>query len=120
VNTTQAGYALYPTGGKPDGLGPLNVFAPGTLNSKGTGLVGGQIGKEWSGWKLGSGANSWALLPAAEFEASYQHDKLDGRLVNPTSRLPEHEFIDTFPMKRSSSFQSLSSTGVRWFSMYEH
>jgi opacity protein-like surface antigen len=98
VNTTQEGYALYRTGGPPDGLGPLRVFAPGTLSSQGTGLVGLQIGKEWSGWKLGSGSNSWGLLPALEFEASYQHDKLEGHLVNPTPRLPEHEFEDTFPM----------------------
>ena len=98
VNTTQAGYALYRTGGPPDLLGPLNVFAPGTLNSKGTGLVGFQIGKEWSGWRFGSGGNCWALLPAAEFEASYQRDTLEGHLVNPTARLPEHEFEDTFPM----------------------
>lgn len=98
VNATQTGYALYPTGGPPDGLGPLYVFAPGTASSNGAGLVGGQIGKEWSGWRLGAGGNGWGLLPAAEFEAYYLRDTLQGHLVNPTARLPEHEFVDTFPI----------------------
>src|SRR5262245_14583127 len=55
VNATQTGYALYPTGGPPDGLGPLYVFAPGSVSSNGAGLVGLQIGKEWSGWRIGCG-----------------------------------------------------------------
>lgn len=96
VNATQTGYALYPTGGPPDGLGPLYVFAPGTTSSTGVGLVGMQVGREWAPRCLGSG--DWGLVPAAEFEAMYLRDKQVGHLINPTARLPEHEFIDTFPM----------------------
>src|SRR5436190_14069707 len=71
VNVTQTGYALYPTGGPPDGLGPLYVNAPGTTSSKGAGLVGVQVGQEWAGWWLGSEGNGWGVLPAFEFEAYY-------------------------------------------------
>jgi opacity protein-like surface antigen len=98
TNVTQSGYALFPNGGPPDGLGPLRVFAPGTLSGNGTGLVGFQIGKEWSGWSIGSCNSGWGLLPALEFEASYQRNTLEGDLVNPTPRLAAHEFRDTFPM----------------------
>lgn len=98
VNVTQTGYALYRTGGPPDLLGPLYVYAPGTASSNGAGLVGMQIGREWSGWQFGSNGRGWGLLPAAEFEAYYQRDTLTGHLINPTPRLPEHEFVDTFPM----------------------
>jgi hypothetical protein len=98
VNVTQSGYALYRTGGKPDGLGPLHVNAPGTTSSSGAGLVGAQIGQEWPGWCLGSEGNGWALLPAAEFEAYYLGDTQEGHLVNPTTRLPEHEFVVSLPM----------------------
>ena len=92
----QTGYALYPTGGKPDGLGPLFVYAGGNTSSKGTGLVGVQIGQEWSVRSLSG--NGWGLLPAAEFEAYYLGDTQQGSLTNPTTRLPEHDFIVTFPM----------------------
>ncbi len=97
-NVTQSGVALFPNGGPPDGLGALKVLAPGTLSSSGTGLVGLQIGKEWSGWNIGSSNSGWGLLPALEFEASYQRNTLKGDLVNPTPRLEAHEFEDTFPM----------------------
>jgi opacity protein-like surface antigen len=96
VNVTQSGYALYPTGGPPDGLGPLYVNAPGTTSSKGAGLVGVQIGQEWPGWSVGG--NGWGLLPAFEFEAYYLGDTQEGHLVNPTARLPEHEFVVSLPM----------------------
>src|SRR4029077_8369926 len=96
VNVNQTGYALYRTGGPPDGQGPLYVYASGTASSNGAGLFGVQFGHECPGWRFGSGG--WGVLPAAEFEAYYLRDTLEGHLINPTPRLPQHEFIDTFPM----------------------
>lgn len=74
--------------------GPLAVNARGQTDSDGGGFIGGQVGHEWS-------SNSMAV-PAFEIEGFYldtgtQHATLE----NPTDRLPEHTFADTFPTDTS-------------------
>lgn len=98
INMTQTGYALYRTGGPPDLLGPLSVNAQGTGSSvNGTGVVGVQFGQEWSARPIGA-EGRWGWLPAIEFEAYYLGETQQGHLVNPTPRLTEHEFINTYPI----------------------
>jgi opacity protein-like surface antigen len=70
--------------------GPLSVHATGQSNTSGVGLAGLQIGHEWS---YGPG-----LLPALEIEGLYLAGTQRARLNNPTLRLSEHTFDDTFPM----------------------
>jgi opacity protein-like surface antigen len=70
--------------------GPLSVNATGQSNSSGVGLAGLHIGHEWS---YGS-----SLLPAVEIEGFYLAGTQHARLNNPSSRLPEQTFNNTFPM----------------------
>jgi hypothetical protein len=70
--------------------GPLAVNATGRTNSSSFGFAGAHIGYEWS---YGS-----RLLPAVEIEGLYlHHTEQRATLENPTTRLPEHTFGDTFP-----------------------
>ncbi len=73
--------------------GPLSVRANGRSDSSGVGLVGLQVGHEWS-----YGSN---LMPALEIEGFYLAGKQRAALNNPTNRLPEHKFDDTFPMNNA-------------------
>lgn len=70
--------------------GPLGVRATGRSDSSSVGLVGLQAGHEWS---YGS-----SLMPALEVEGFYLTGKQRANLNNPTDRLSEHTFADTFPM----------------------
>jgi opacity protein-like surface antigen len=90
-NVTQLGTALYPESAG----GPLGVHATGSSGNRGVGLVGVQIGHEWSD---ASNESDWGLLPAVEMEGYYLTGTQRADLNNPTTRLPEHEFVDTFPM----------------------
>jgi len=90
-NVTQLGNALF----LPSAGGPLDVHASGSSDNRGVGLVGLQIGHEWSGGSEGYG---WGLLPAVEFEGYYLAGTQRADLDNPGTRLGEHEFVDTFPM----------------------
>jgi opacity protein-like surface antigen len=70
--------------------GPLAVNATGRSGSGGVGFVGAQIGHEWS---YGS-----AVMPAFEMEGFYlASGTRSATLQNPSDRLPEHAFDDTFP-----------------------
>jgi opacity protein-like surface antigen len=73
--------------------GPLSVNATGRPNTSGVGFVGLQIGHEWS-----YGAS---LLPALEIEGLYLAGTQRARLDNPSNRLPEHTFDNTFPMRNA-------------------
>jgi opacity protein-like surface antigen len=44
----------------------------------------------------------WSLVPAAELEGYYFGKRtFSGDLINNTVRLPEHDFVVTYPMRRS-------------------
>jgi hypothetical protein len=87
----QQGTALYP----PAKGGPLVVNATGSPDSRAVGVGGLGIGREWSSWPIGD--NGWGLLPAAEIEAYYLGTRQTAAgLNNPTNRLPEHKFNDSF------------------------
>ncbi len=74
--------------------GPLAINATGRTGSGGVGFVGGQVGYELP--------YSSVVMPAFEIEGFYlatgtQH----ATLQNPSDRLPEHTFDDSFPMNNS-------------------
>jgi hypothetical protein len=76
--------------------GPLAVFAKGHSKTTSSGLGGGQIGYEFARRPLNIGCSDWCIAPAAEVEAYYYTHKFKGHLINPTNRLPEHDFADSF------------------------
>lgn len=78
--------------------GPLAVDARGSTSKTSTGFGGVQLGYEWSRCPIRTGCSGWTLTPAAEIEAFFYSHTKDGALANPTTRLEEHNFIDTLPM----------------------
>lgn len=77
--------------------GPLAVNAIGTSQSSSLGLIGGHIGFSWSN-KIGV---YFPLTPAIELEGYYMGGaKIEGHdLSNDTTRLPEHDFLVSYPLK---------------------
>jgi opacity protein-like surface antigen len=75
--------------------GPMSVNAVGSAGNDGVGLVGLQIGHEWTS---GAPEGSWGVLPAVELEAMYLTGTSSAQLDNETLRLAEHVFDDAFPM----------------------
>jgi opacity protein-like surface antigen len=76
--------------------GPMSVNAVGRSGNDGVGLVGLQIGHEWTS---GAPEGSWGLLPAVDVEGMYLTGTPSAQIVNTdTVRLPEHVFDDSFPM----------------------
>lgn len=72
--------------------GPLAVDARGRTNSGGVGFGGAHVGYEWSYGKY--------LQPALELEGFYlAGNQQRATLANPTARLDEHTFSDTFPAR---------------------
>lgn len=72
--------------------GPLAVDATGRTSSGGVGFVGAHLGYEWS--------YGTHLLPALEIEGFYlAGNQQRATLVNPTDRLAEHSFDNTFPTR---------------------
>lgn len=72
--------------------GPLAVDAKGRTNSGGVGFGGAHLGYEWSYGKY--------LQPALELEGFYlAGNQQRAALANPTNRLDEHTFSDTFPAR---------------------
>lgn len=94
TNISQQGVAFFPEAAG----GPLSVNATGASGTTAVGLGGLGIGYEWPGRLLGSEGKGWGLLPAAEFEVFYLGLTPKATLTNPTPRVPEHTFADTFPM----------------------
>lgn len=78
--------------------GPLAVNARAHSRKNSTGFGGAQIGYEWTQCSLHMGCSNWSLTPAAEVEAYFYRHNKKGSLINPTTRLPEHDFVDSFPM----------------------
>lgn len=77
--------------------GPLAVNAFGTANSGTVGIVGGQVGYQWSQLSF---YNALAeISPATELEGYYLgKGNFSGHEINnDTTRLPEHDFLNTYP-----------------------
>lgn len=74
--------------------GPLAVNAKGHSKKYSSGYAGVQLGYEWKGYDC-SGWN--AISCAAEVEAFFYKHTHKAHLINPTDRLPEHDFSNIFP-----------------------
>jgi opacity protein-like surface antigen len=97
-NTTQYGTAFYL---EAQG-GPLAVDAFGHSNNRSTWLLGLQAGYQAPAIILNT-KSQWALVPAVELEAFYLgKTTFSGDLTNDQpGRLPEHDFLVSYPMQRS-------------------
>lgn len=73
--------------------GPLAVDARGHSRKHSSGFGGAQIGYEWKG----SECSDWSLNRAAEVEAFFYRHTHKAHLINPSERLPEHDFANRFP-----------------------
>jgi len=79
--------------------GPLAVEARGHAKGSGSGFGGVQIGYERSKCSYNI-CTGWMIAPAAELEAYWYSHTKKGHLNNSTDtdRLPEHDFLDSFPI----------------------
>lgn len=93
-HVSQVGTALY---GEKKG-GPLSVNATGSLDSRGFGLVGGNIGIDITRSCFDAEGGFRNVRFAVEFEAFYFGGTQSANLNNPTPRLPAHNFVVTMPM----------------------
>ncbi|MBA2655024.1 MAG: outer membrane beta-barrel protein [Gammaproteobacteria bacterium] len=95
---TQRGVALFP-----DIIGgPLIIDGAGNSDHYSTPTYGIHVGYEYLG--LFNCHNSWNLFPAAELEGFSLRGTQKGFLANPSARLPEHNFLDTLPMRSKFLF----------------
>lgn len=77
--------------------GPMAIDARGHAHKKKTAGFGGvQIGYEWTQCPSQIGCSNWSITPAAELEAYWYRQTKKGHLINPSNRLPEHDFADSF------------------------
>lgn len=94
---SQYGTAFYPEASG----GPLAVNAFGRLNSQSAPFFGVQLGYQAPAILL-TPCSPWTLGPAAELEGySMSNRSFSGDLSNDTARLPEHDFLVTYPMSRT-------------------
>ncbi|MHB1946979.1 MAG: outer membrane protein [Gammaproteobacteria bacterium] len=93
-HVTQTGIAFFPASRG----GPLNVHASGDPSSNTVGIGGMHVGYEWHMCPPGRDVGIWNIVPAVELEGYYLGVTQNGHLINPTTRLPEHNFKDNFPM----------------------
>lgn len=93
-HVTQTGTAFFPAASG----GPLAVHAAGNPSSNTVGIGGMHLGYEWHPCPPGRDIGVWNIIPAAEVEGYYLGVTTNGHLINPTTRLPEHNFLDNFPM----------------------
>lgn len=97
INVNQFGTAFYTEAAG----GPLAVNAFGHTHSHSSGLFGAQVGYQAQDLSLAL-PSQWALAPAFELEGySLNQESFTGDLLNDTARLPEHDFVVTYPMRRS-------------------
>lgn len=96
VNINQYGTAFFPEAVG----GPLAVNAFGHTNRRNVGIVGGHIGYQWGDIFLNSFNSQTSVSPAVELEGYYiGKSSFKGHEVNnETFRLPEHDFLVTYPM----------------------
>lgn len=99
--------------------GPLAVFAQGHSRKNSTGFGGAQIGYEWSQYNA---CSNWGIAPAIELETYFFNNKARGHLINPTTRLDEHDFVNSFDMDMgvllANAVLSLDTPCLREFSPY--
>lgn len=100
--------------------GPLAVFAEGHVKRTSSGFGGVQVGYEWS--NCSSVCSDWTIAAAGEVEAFFYRSHKKGHLINPTDRLPEHDFLDSFHTDMSvclvNAVFSLNSPCLCGFSPY--
>lgn len=87
-NSSQKGVAFFDL----DVGGPLWVSAAGTMGGN-AGIVGAHIG-----YGCLSRFCNFFWTPAVELEGYYMRNTQKGQFFNPTARLPEHDFVDKYPM----------------------
>ncbi|MCH9631423.1 MAG: hypothetical protein S4CHLAM37_14460 [Chlamydiia bacterium] len=75
--------------------GALAVNAEGKASTSHFGFGGLHLGYEW----LDRSDKSWSIVPGVEFEGFYFTNKMKAEVINPTTRLPEHDFKNTFPTR---------------------
>lgn len=73
--------------------GPLAILARGHSRRNSSGFGGAQIGYEWRKCEC----SDWSFSPGAEVEAFFYSHKHKAHLLNPSVRLPEHDFSNRFP-----------------------
>jgi opacity protein-like surface antigen len=96
-NVTQFGTAFYTEAAG----GPLAVNAFGDTSSRSTGFFGVQLGYQAHEMMLHPRL-PWTLSPAVEMEAySFSNKTFNADLINNTARLPEHDFVVSYPMSRN-------------------
>ncbi|MFA6916141.1 MAG: outer membrane beta-barrel protein [Parachlamydiales bacterium] len=102
--------------------GPLAVYAQGPTKKTSSGFGGAQIGYEWSRSPLNIGCSDWSIASAVELEGYWYSYTKRGHLINPTDRLPEHDFLDSFQMDAgvylANAVFSLNNSCFRAFSPY--
>ena len=97
VNVNQYGTALFA-----EAIGgPLAVNAFGRTDRRNAGMIGGNVGYQFSDILLNSFSSQTSLSPAIELEGYYlgkstfsAHD-----INNDTTRLAEHDFLVTYPLR---------------------
>jgi opacity protein-like surface antigen len=96
IKISQYGTAFF---SEADG-GPLAVNAFGQADSRNVGIVGAHLGYQWGDIILSSINNQTSLSPAIELEGYYlSKSSFTGHDINnETTRLPEHDFLVTYPM----------------------
>jgi hypothetical protein len=96
-NVSQYGTAFYTE----DVGGPLAVNAFGHTNSPSVWLFGAQVGYQAPNIMLDPRTH-WMLAPAIELEGyTFNNKTFNGDLSNNTARLPEHDFLVSYPMRRN-------------------
>lgn len=97
TNVAQYGTAFYT---EAQG-GPLAVNAFGHKHSQSAGFLGLQLGYQAKDRSLGANT-PWTLAPAIELEGySFSNKTVSGELINNTARLPEHDFVVSYPVSRT-------------------
>lgn len=96
-NASQFGSAFFP---EVSG-GPLAVNAFGQLSHKKIEFLGVQLGYQGQQIVLNS-ASQWTLRPAAELEGYAMNKRsFKGTLVNDTTRIDEHDFLVSYPIRNT-------------------
>ncbi len=96
-NGSQFGTAFYTEAAG----GPVAVNAFGQINSHSASFFGAQLGYQAQEILLNP-SSRWTLGPAGELEGYYMNSSsFNGEIINNTARLPEHDFLVSYPMNRT-------------------